>query len=79
MSSTVSTASSNPATQAAGPTPARHGHRTSLSLPQFPDLACPACRLDTGGGHLMLMLRDKTEQRDGRPGHSRRPGLAGET
>ena len=42
MTSTVSTASSNPATQAAGPTPVRpHGHRTLPELPQFPGSGLP--------------------------------------
>jgi len=36
MTSTVSTASSNPATLAAGPTPVRHGHRTLLELAPVP-------------------------------------------
>ncbi len=59
-------ASSNPGTGHQG-LPRRHGHHISLSLPKSPRiLACPACRLDTGDGHPMLMLRDKTEQRDGR-------------
>ncbi len=39
----------------------------------------PACRLDAGSGHPMLVLRDKTEQGDGRRGHRRGPCLAGET
>jgi hypothetical protein len=55
-----------PRHRASGPTQAARPPHL-LELAQVPpDLACPACRLDTGGGHPMLMLRDKTEQRDGR-------------
>src|SRR5215472_7916855 len=33
----------------------------SLSLPKSPGSGVPACSVDTGGGHPMLMPRDKTE------------------
>jgi hypothetical protein len=42
-------------------------------------LVCTACRLDTGSGHPMLVLCEKTEQRDGRRGHGRGRRLAGRT
>ena len=57
-------ASSNPATGHQG-LPRRHGHRTLLALAQVPRIWRARRRLDTGGGHPMLMLRDKTKQRDG--------------
>jgi hypothetical protein len=59
-------ASSNPATGASGPTQGGTATAPSLSLPKSPGSGLPACRLDTRGGHPILMLRDKTEQRDGR-------------
>ena len=66
-----------------GATPAIYPSPRYYSPGLLPDgrviLMRPACRLGTGDGHPMLVLRDKTEQRDGRGGHRRGPGMAGET